>query len=96
MELPFFLQNNRLKILQITERYGARNVRIFGSMARGESKPASDVDFLVDMESDRSLLDLAGLKVELEELLQRKVDVITETSLYWLLRRKILKEAKPF
>lgn len=96
MELPFFLQNNRLKILRITERYGARNVRIFGSVARGESQPASDVDFLVDMESDRSLLDLAGLKVELEELLQRKVDVITETSLYWLLRRKILKEAKPF
>lgn len=64
-------------------------------MVRGEARATSDVDFLVDMDPDRSLMDLAGLILDLQELLDRKVDVVTEDSIYWLLRRRILKEAKP-
>ena len=70
-------------------------MRIFGSVARGEADETSDIDFLVDMESDRSLLDVAALLADLRELLGRKVDVVSEKGLYWLLRRRILKEAKP-
>ena len=70
-------------------------MRIFGSVARGEAGENSDIDFLVKLEPGRSLLDLAGLVVELEDLLNRKVDVVTEQGLYWLLRRRVLKEARP-
>ena len=85
----------RERILSIAARHGARNVRIFGSMARGEATETSDVDFLIDLEPDRSLFDLSALLLEFEELLGRKVDVVTEDSIYWLLRRRILKEAVP-
>jgi hypothetical protein len=70
-------------------------VRVFGSVARGEAGENSDIDLLVELEQGRSLLDQAGLMVELEKLLGRKVDVVTEQGLYWLLRRRILKEARP-
>jgi predicted nucleotidyltransferase len=61
----------------------------------GESSTGSDVDFLVDLEPDRSLFDLAQLIIDLEDLLGCKVDVVTEDAIYWLLRRRILKEARP-
>ena len=70
-------------------------VRLFGSVARGESTTGSDVDFLVELDPDRSLFDLARLVIDLEELLGCKVDVVTEDAIYWLLRRRILKEARP-
>jgi predicted nucleotidyltransferase len=89
------LRERREEILRIAAKYGARNVRVFGSVARGEASYESDVDLLVEFESGRTLLDQAGLVVELEELLGRKVDVVTEGGLYWLLRRRILKEARP-
>lgn len=89
------IKEKRAEILRIASRYGARDVRVFGSVARGESERESDVDFLVELEDGRSLLDLGGLQMELEELLGCKVDVVTESSLYWLLRRRILKEAQP-
>jgi len=89
------LKTKRQEILRVAARYGARNVRLFGSVVRGEARATSDVDFLVDMDPDRSLMDLAGLVLDLQELLDRKVDVVTEDSIYWLLRRRILKEAKP-
>ncbi|OGX05870.1 MAG: hypothetical protein A3G87_04185 [Omnitrophica bacterium RIFCSPLOWO2_12_FULL_50_11] len=89
------LKTKRQEILRVAARYGARNVRLFGSVVRGEARATSDVDFLVDMDPDRSLMDLAGLILDLQELLDRKVDVVTEDSIYWLLRRRILKEAKP-
>ena len=88
-------REKRERILSIAARHGARNVRIFGSMARGEATETSDVDFLIDLEPDRSLFDLSALLLEFEELLGRKVDVVTEDSIYWLLRRRILKEAVP-
>ncbi len=89
------VKEKRGEILRIASRYGARDVRVFGSVTRGESERESDVDFLVELEAGRSLLDLGGLRMELEELLGFKVDVVTESGLYWLLRRRILKEAQP-
>lgn len=89
------LKSAREEILRIAAKHGARNVRVFGSMARGDAGENSDVDFLIDLEADRSLLDIAALQVDLRELLGRNVDVVTEDGLYWLLRRRILKEARP-
>jgi uncharacterized protein len=89
------LSVKREHILRIAAKHGAHNVRVFGSVARGEATESSDVDFLIDLEPDRSLFDLSALLLEFEELLGRKVDVVTEDSIYWLLRRRILKEAVP-
>jgi uncharacterized protein len=85
----------RNEILEIAANHGARNVRLFGSVARGEDRPDSDVDFLVDMEPGRSLLDLVGLGQELEQLLGRKVDVLTEDSVHPAIRERIASEARP-
>src|SRR5438552_17011706 len=87
------LRTKREDILRIAARYGAYNVRIFGSVARGEADEKSDIDLLVDMEPKRSLLELAGLLVELEELLGCKVDVVTEKGLRDRIRERVLKEA---
>jgi uncharacterized protein len=82
-------------IRETAARHGARNLRVFGSVARGEAGPDSDVDFLVDFEPDRSLVDRIRLTNDLAALLGRKVDVMTESAVYWLLRRRILNEARP-
>lgn len=95
MKLEKSLRLKRNDILLLASQHGAKNVRIFGSAARGEAGPESDVDFLVKMEDGRSLLDLSALVADLRDILGRKVDVVSEDGLYWLLRRKILKEAKP-
>ena len=89
------LRERRDDILSSAHRHGARNVRIFGSVARGESTEDSDVDLLVDVGEKTSPWFPAGLVQELEAILGRPVDVVTERSLHWLLRRRILKEAKP-
>jgi len=88
------LKEKREEILRIAAKYGACNVRVFGSVARGEAGEDSDIDFLVDFEPGRSLLDQAALTLDLQDLLGRKADVVTERGLYWLLRRRILKEAR--
>ncbi len=95
MDVNELLKEKRNEILRIAANHGARNIRIFGSAARGEAGPGSDLDFLVDLEPERSLLDHVALIQDLEDLLGRKVDVVTENSIYWLLRRRILKEARP-
>jgi predicted nucleotidyltransferase len=95
MEIGKLLEIKRDHILRTADKHGARNVRVFGSVVRGEAGPASDVDFLVKMDRGRGLLDLSALVVDLQDLLGRKVDVVSEDGLYWLLRRRILKEAKP-
>lgn len=89
------LEGSRRDILRIAERHGARNIRVFGSAARGEDRPDSDLDLLVEMESGRSLLDLVALGQDLEELLQRKVDVLTDTSVHPAIRPHILADARP-
>ena len=89
------LQQKRNEILRIATRYGARNLRVFGSVARGDDRAHSDVDLLVDMDPDRSLLDIVGLGQELEELLDRRVDGLTGASLHPVLRDRILAESRP-
>ena len=89
------LLSKRQEILQIASRNGAYNVRVFGSVARGEARPDSDVDFLVNLEANRSLLDLARLLRELQTLLDCPVDVVTEAGLRPRLRLQVLKEARP-
>ena len=87
------LRARRDEILMIAQRHGAGNVRVFGSIVRGEAGPESDVDFLVDMEAGRSALDRAGLLVDLSELLGCGVDVATEASLRQRVRERALEEA---
>ena len=89
------IKQNRKDILRLAKRYGVTEMRVFGSTARGEDTPESDIDFLVEMEPGRSLFDLGGLLVDLENLLGCKVDVLTEKSLHWYIREKVLHEAKP-
>ena len=89
------LRTKREDILRIAARHGAHNVRLFGSAARGEATTDSDVDLLVDMEPGRSLLDTVDLQLDLQELLGRQVDVVSEASIYWLIRRRVLREARP-
>ena len=75
MSISQLLQSKRSQIIKIAARHGAQKVRVFGSVVRGDARPDSDIDFLVDMEGGRSLLDLVKLCQDLEELLHRKVDV---------------------
>jgi predicted nucleotidyltransferase len=89
------LKSKRLDILALAEQRGARNVRVFGSVARGQARPDSDIDFLVDLEPGRSLLDLGGLLMDLQRLLGLEVDVVTEAGLRPRLRQQVVAEAKP-
>ena len=86
------LEEIRNKIIPVLQRYDVKRAAIFGSFVREEQKEDSDIDILVEFEGEKSLLDLAGLKIELEELLGRKVDVLTYNSLHPLLKDIILKE----
>lgn len=93
MTLEERLHEKREDILRLAAQYGARNVRVFGSVARHEADANSDIDFLVDMEQGRSLLDLGGLLMELQTLLDCRVDVVTEKGLRSRIRQQVLKEA---
>ncbi len=95
MKLAELVQKRRADILQLSQKYGARNVRVFGSAVRGEDTNQSDLDLLVNFEPERSLLDHVALMQDLEELLGRKVDVVSEKALHWYIRDRVLKEAKP-
>lgn len=89
------VRQHRDGILRLAAKHGAKNVRLFGSVVRAEADEQSDIDLLVEFEPGRSLLDHAGLWLDLQELLGCKVDVVSENGLYWLLKRRILKEARP-
>ncbi len=95
MTIERLLAENRAEILRLAASRGARNVRVFGSAARGEAREDSDIDLLVDVESGRSLLDVVGLWLDLQELLGCKVDLVTEGGVNRHLREKILSEARP-
>ena len=86
---------HREAILSVASKYGARNIRVFGSMAHGHFAEDSDLDLLIDLEPGRSLLDQVGFKLELENLLQRKVDVVVEGGISPYLEERILAEAVP-
>jgi predicted nucleotidyltransferase len=96
MRIAGLLKSRRDEILAIAERHGASNVRVFGSVARGEASPDSDVDFLVDLEPGRTLLDHGQLQADLEDLLGCRVDVITDRGLLRShARARVLEEAVP-
>ena len=89
------LNEHRTEISRLAELHGARNVRVFGSVARGDENRASDLGLLVDLEPGRGLLDLGGLLMDLCDLLQIHVDVFTPSLLKERIRERILKEAVP-
>ncbi|MEJ5349027.1 MAG: nucleotidyltransferase family protein [Desulfosoma sp.] len=89
------LMERREEILRIAAKHGARNVRVFGSVARGEADEESDIDLIVEFEPGRSLLDHAALWLELQELLGRKVDVVSDRGIKPRIRDRVLKEAVP-
>ncbi|PZV12606.1 MAG: DNA polymerase subunit beta [Leptolyngbya sp.] len=93
MGIAEVLGDKRAEILAIAAHHGASNIRVFGSVARGEARPDSDVDFLVEIESGRNLLDQIALMQSLEKLLGRKVDVAESDNLHRLIREKVLQEA---
>lgn len=95
MFLHELLQEKREDILHIATKRGATNVRIFGSVARGEDDERSDIDFLVDMEPGRSIFDLGGLLMELQDLLGHQVDVVTKRGLRARIKDEVLREAIP-
>lgn len=95
MNIGTQVQEKREAILATAAKYGAYNVRIFGSVARGEADSGSDVDFLVEMQAERSLFDLGGLLMELQDLLDCPVDVVTEKGLRSRIRDRVLSEAIP-
>ena len=95
MDIKDLLHAKREEILRTGARHGASNVRIFGSVARGEAGPSSDIDLLVELAPDRSLLDQVALLQDLEDLLGRRVDVVEPEGLHWYIRDRVLNEAVP-
>lgn len=95
MNLKDLLEKKREEILRTAAKHGARNVRVFGSVARGEADEESDLDLLVEMEPGRSLLDRAALWLALQEVLGRKVDVVSDRGIKPRIRERVLREAVP-
>ena len=87
------MHSRREEILRILDAHGGHDLRVFGSVARGDATEGSDLDLLVRLNSDRSLIDHIALKHDLEDLLGQKVDLVTEDALHRLVRDRILKEA---
>jgi len=93
MSIEELIKEKRDKILEITSLHGATRVRIFGSAAQGRTKPGSDIDLLVELEAGRSLLDMVAIKQDLEDLLDCKVDVVTEAALSPYIKDNVLQQA---
>ncbi|HEX7394627.1 MAG TPA: nucleotidyltransferase family protein [Anaerolineaceae bacterium] len=95
MDLLTLLKQKREQVLETAAHFGAYDVRVFGSVARGEADEASDIDLLVSLEPGRSLMDLGGLLYDLQNLLGTEVDVVTEKGLRARIREQVLREAIP-
>ncbi len=95
MNINEIVQSRREKILILAKKHGAYNVRVFGSVARGEADSASDIDILVDLEPGRTLLDHAALSIALQQLLGVRVDVVTSRGLRGRIQDRVLREAVP-
>ena len=89
------LRRHRAEVLRLAAQYGATDIRVFGSVARGEAHESSDIDFLVRMSPGRSAFDISGLLMDLQDLLGRRVDVVTERGLRPRMRERVLREAIP-
>lgn len=89
------LRERRAEILPVARKYGVHDIRVFGSVVRGDAHGRSDLDLLVHMEPGRSLFDHVGFMQDLEDLLGRKVDVVDEEALHWYIRDRVLAEAVP-
>ena len=85
----------RREILALAEKYGVQNIRVFGSVARGDDDIDSDIDFLISLKQGRTLMDWSGFWLDMEVLLDRKVDVIQDKSLHWALRENVMADAIP-
>jgi uncharacterized protein len=95
MTLVEMVKEKREEILKAAARRGAKSVRLFGSVARGEARAGSDIDLLVELEEGRSLLDLSHLLQDMEELLGCPVHVVEPEALHWAIRERIMEEAVP-
>jgi len=95
MGIDEILKRRRQEILRIAAKHGARNVGVFGSVARGEADEKSDVDFLVEMETHSSLLDVVALFQDLQDLLGLAVHVVEKEAVHWYIRDRVLNEAAP-
>lgn len=95
MDIRQVIEAHRGEMLKIAAEHGASDLRLFGSAARGETNPQSDIDVLVRLDADRSLLDQVALQQDLEELLGRRVDVVVEGGISPYLEDRILEEARP-
>jgi predicted nucleotidyltransferase len=89
------LKNKRAELLALSAKHGANNIRLFGSVVRGDDRDGSDVDFLVDMQKSSNLFDLIGLQQDLEKAIDRKVNVLTPNGINRYLKERILGEAVP-
>lgn len=95
MTAAAILDRHRAEVLRLAAKYGATDVRVFGSVARGDADESSDIDFLVRMTPGRSLFDIGGLLMDLQDLLGRRVDVVTERGLRPRMRESVLRDAIP-
>ena len=86
------IEKIKSKIIEVLKKYSVKKAALFGSIVRGEATEDSDIDLLIEFEGEKSLLDLVGLKLELQELLGREVDIITYKSIHPLLKERILNE----
>ena len=93
MGIEQLLKEKRAEILQIAKQHGAYNVRVFGSIARGEAGPESDIDLLVALEKGRSLLEFVALNQDLEDFLGKKVHLLSDEGVHPYLKKHIYEEA---
>ncbi len=94
-KIDFISEKNRGKLNAIFKEYGVKKAAVFGSVARGEAKKSSDIDILVELESGRTLFDLGGLKVDLEKVFGKKIDLVEYGAIRPLFRKQILKDQIP-
>jgi len=94
LTLDTLRRDQKAEILRLAATRGGHNIRVFGSVARGDNRENSDVDFLVEFETGRTLLDLIGLKLDLQDLLGGTIDVVTPNSLRYS-RERVIEEAQP-